>query len=86
MAAPKHKIEWSAPEEAPSAGARGTVVAGQMPARALQNLLSEHAGVLAEPHADRWSQRRALTFIVASATALWAALIVIAHTTMALIA
>ena len=72
MAVPKQNLEWQS-EEAP----RVATPAGQMPARALQQLLNEQ--VMAEPNIDRWSRRRSLTFIAASATALWAALIVTAH-------
>jgi hypothetical protein len=81
MAVPKQKIEWQ-PDEAP----RAIGPAGQMPARALQQLLTEQAGVSAEPHVDRWSRRRSLAFIVTSATALWAGLIVAAHALVVAIA
>ena len=81
MAVPKQKLEWQS-EEAP----RAPVVAGQMPARALQRLLSEQAGIFAEPQSDRWSRRRSLTLVATSAIALWAALIVTAHTVVVAVA
>ncbi|NIJ08686.1 hypothetical protein FHS31_002307 [Sphingomonas vulcanisoli] len=81
MAVPKHKLDWQS-DEAP----RAPVVAGQMSARTLQRMLSEQSGLFAEPHVDRWSRRRQLTFIVSSATALWAALIITAHTLVVAIA
>lgn len=81
MAVPKQKIEWQSDEAPRAAGP-----AGQMPARALQQLLNEQTGRFAEPELDRWSRRRSLAFIVASATVLWAALIVTAHSIVVAIA
>jgi hypothetical protein len=77
MAQLKRKTEWSEGQEAlPIVTAREGAAAVQSPARILQQLLEEHKGQLPDPHVERWSQRRAMAFILASASALWMAILV----------
>jgi hypothetical protein len=76
MAQRKLKTDWTEHQDAtPVAAAREGAMAVQSPARLLQQLLDERNGVLPEPHVERWSQRRAVAFIAASASALWMAIL-----------
>jgi hypothetical protein len=77
MAQLKLKTEWSEEQEAlPIVTARDGATAVQSPARMLQQLLDERNGQLPEPHVERWSQRHAVAFILASASALWMAILI----------
>ena len=73
MAQPK-KAEWAVDSHRPtSPRAALPMHAGVSPAHQLQRLLEDRA--LVEPEVERWSQRRALAFIMVSASALWLAII-----------
>ncbi|PZU09196.1 hypothetical protein [Sphingomonas sp.] len=75
MAQRNLKTEWSDPQDmAPVAAARDGAMAVQSPARLLQQLLDERSAV-PEPHVERWSHRRSVAFIAASASALWLAIL-----------
>jgi hypothetical protein len=77
MAQRKIQAEWSEQQDSsPVATAREGTMAVQSPARLLQQLLDERNGQLPEPQVERWSQRRAVAFILASASALWMAILI----------
>jgi hypothetical protein len=81
MAQLKFQTEWSEEQgSSPVSTAREGAMAINSPARMLQKLLDERNGQLAEPHVERWSQRRAVAFITASASALWMAILIIGAT------
>lgn len=77
MAQRKLEKEWSEqPGGSPVAAAREGAMAVQSPARLLQRLLDERNAAFPDPHVERWSQRRALAFMVAAASGLWIAILV----------
>ncbi|QJU57855.1 hypothetical protein HL653_08675 [Sphingomonas sp. AP4-R1] len=76
MAQRKLKTEWAEEQGSPLSTAREGVMAVQSPARLLQQLLDERNGQLPDPHVELWSHRRAMAFIVASASALWMAILI----------
>jgi hypothetical protein len=77
MAQRKLKNEWSEqPGGSPVATAHDGATAVQSPARLLQQLLDERNAAFPEPHVERWSQRRAVAFMVAAASGLWIAILV----------
>ena len=77
MAQRKLNNEWSdQPGGSPVASARDGATAIQSPARLLQQLLDERNAAFPEQHVERWSQRRALAFMVAAASGLWIAILV----------
>ncbi|MDO6416474.1 hypothetical protein Q4F19_18975 [Sphingomonas sp. BIUV-7] len=76
MAQRKYKTEWTEQQgNAPVAAARDGAMSVQSPARLLQQMLDERNAQLLEPQVDRWSQRRAVAFMAASASALWLAIL-----------
>jgi len=75
MAQRKMKADWKVSEPAAQPAA-AAMEAAPSPARMLQQLLEERNAEYPEPHVEKWSQRRALAFIVTSAAALWMALLV----------
>lgn len=78
MAQRKIKTSWEAPEQPaqPVQTAMDATLAAPSPARMLQRMLEERSLEQAQPGVAKWSQRRALAFIVTSAAALWMALLV----------
>lgn len=77
MAQRKFQTEWTEDQGAtPVSTAREGATAVQSPARMLQQLLDERNGQMVDTYAERWSHRRAVAFITASASALWMAILV----------
>jgi len=70
----KIKADWEAAEQPakPAQAAMDATFAQPSPARMLQQLLEERS----LEQVEKWSQRRALAFIVTSAATLWMALLV----------
>jgi hypothetical protein len=77
MAQRKYQTDSSEQQGASSvASPRESSMSVQSPARVLQRLLDERNSAFPEPHVERWSQRRTVAFLVASASALWLAILV----------
>ena len=76
MAQRKINTEWSEEQAARVVAARESSMAVQSPARLLQQLLDERNAAFPEQHVERWSQRRAVAFMVAAASGLWIAILV----------
>ena len=74
---PRENLPLPEPKAKPKiSGSVETLVATASPARLLQERLERHAALSPTPGIQKWSQRRALTFIVTSSAALWMAILV----------
>ena len=77
MAQRKINSEWSDEQgESRVTAAREGAMVVQSPARLLQQLLDERNAAFPDPQVERWSQRRAVAFMVAAASTLWIAILV----------